>query len=46
VPDLFDQDEEGTVKLLNAEPDPSRYDAAREAEDPCPSGAISITNDE
>jgi ferredoxin len=46
VPDLFDQDEEGTVKLLNAEPDPSRYGAAREAEDLCPSGAISITNDE
>jgi ferredoxin len=45
VPDLFDQDDQGTVRLLDPEPDPSRHDAAREAEDLCPSGAISITED-
>lgn len=45
APDLFDQDEEGFVTLLNPEPDPTRHDAAREAEDLCPSGAIAITED-
>jgi ferredoxin len=45
APDLFDQDDEGIVKLLNAEPDPTRDDAAREAEELCPSGAISISED-
>jgi ferredoxin len=45
APDLFDQDDQGTVKLLDPAPDPSRYDAAREAEDLCPSGAISISED-
>jgi ferredoxin len=46
APGLFDQDDEGTVELLNPTPDPGRYDAARGAEDLCPSSAISLTEED
>jgi ferredoxin len=45
APDLFDQDENGTVVLLDPQPGRDREQAAREAEDLCPSGAISISED-
>ncbi len=40
--DLFDQDDDGLVVLLNAEPDESEYAAARRAAFLCPARAITI----
>ncbi|GAA3092805.1 ferredoxin [Streptosporangium carneum] len=43
VPEVFDQNEEdGTVLLLDAEPPPERQAAVQRAERLCPSGAISV----
>jgi ferredoxin len=43
---LFDQDEsEGVVILLNDEPNPDQYDAARLAAQMCPSSAIEVTEE-
>lgn len=43
APDLFDQDDEdGRVVVLRAEPAPEQVNAAREAVELCPSGALSI----
>ena len=43
APELFDQDAgDGRVLLLNAEPRPSQVAAAREAADVCPSGAVTV----
>ncbi|KAK1186495.1 ferredoxin [Streptomyces sp. NPDC000941] len=41
APDLFDQDDDGTVTVL-AEPGAATKDAAREAVHLCPSGAITL----
>lgn len=41
--DLFDQDDEdGRVVVLRAEPAAEQADAAREAVELCPSGALSV----
>ncbi|MEL0625366.1 ferredoxin [Salinibacterium amurskyense] len=40
--DLFDQDDDGIVLLLNAEPDESRHAAARRSAALCPARAITI----
>lgn len=42
APELFDQDEDGTVVVIKEVPDPDEEEAAREAEAFCPSGAITI----
>lgn len=44
APDLFDQDDDGTVTLL-AEPDRYTGDEAREAADLCPARAITLDED-
>ncbi|GII89208.1 ferredoxin [Sphaerisporangium siamense] len=45
--DVFDQDEdEGTVVVLLPEPPPDRHAAVRRALQVCPSGALSISEDE
>jgi ferredoxin len=41
APEVFDQDDDGLVKLLHADPG-SHEDAAREAARLCPSGAVQI----
>ncbi|EWC59364.1 Ferredoxin [Actinokineospora spheciospongiae] len=43
APALFDQDEAAMVVLLNGEPTGDEVDAAQEAENVCPSGAITLT---
>ncbi|MFH8886776.1 MULTISPECIES: ferredoxin [Streptomyces] len=44
APDLFDQDDtDGRVLLLCPDVPPGREEAAREAVDLCPSGALSLT---
>ncbi|MFF0991521.1 ferredoxin [Kocuria nitroreducens] len=40
--DLFDQDDDAVVVLLTDTPSAAREDAAREAVDRCPSGALSM----
>jgi len=46
APELFDQDEDdGMVILLEAEPPASLVDAAREAETLCPASAILVVED-
>jgi ferredoxin len=46
APELFDQDEQnGTVVLLQAEPPASLVEAAREAESLCPANAITVIED-
>jgi ferredoxin len=41
-PEVFDQDpEDGRVVLLDPTPPPDRHEAAREAIEACPCGAIS-----
>ncbi|MEU5551824.1 ferredoxin [Micromonospora sp. NPDC047793] len=42
VPEVFDEDDHGTVVLLVAEPEPDRVPAVREAAQLCPNRAISI----
>jgi ferredoxin len=44
-PDLYDQDDEGTVIVLIESPDPSQYEAARRGAVVCPAGAIIIEED-
>ena len=47
APEVFDQDEEdGRVVLLEPEPATERHDAVRQAERLCPSGAISVREDD
>ncbi|MGW5365824.1 ferredoxin [Actinopolymorpha pittospori] len=47
APDVFDQSEDdGQVLLLDSEPRPENASAAREAAQLCPSGAISIVEDD
>lgn len=46
APDLFDQsDEDGSVVLLDAQPDTGRLDVLREVVSRCPSGAIRLVED-
>lgn len=43
APEVFDQDDEdGQVVLLNPTPPPDQHQAAREAAQLCPSGAITV----
>ncbi|MGO1050228.1 ferredoxin [Crossiella sp. CA198] len=42
APDLFDQDDDGIVLLLNATPAPAGFGAARDAATLCPAAAITI----
>lgn len=43
APDLFDQDEdEGLVVVLNDEPGDDQQEAAKDAAETCPSGAIEL----
>ncbi|GIJ79446.1 ferredoxin [Micromonospora phaseoli] len=42
VPEVFDEDDHGTVVLLVGEPDSDRLPAVREAAQLCPNRAISI----
>ncbi|MFD7668150.1 ferredoxin [Streptomyces sp. NPDC059788] len=42
APAVFDQDEDGIVTVLVAEPDDGDRDAAREAGFLCPSGAVKV----
>jgi len=44
--ELFDQDDEGFVVLLEDEPEPSQYAGARRAAALCPARAIVITESE
>jgi ferredoxin len=44
--ELFDQDDEGFVVLLEDEPEPSQSAAARRAAALCPARAISISESE
>lgn len=47
APELFDQGEDdGVVVLLRANPDQEQSVAAREAAALCPSGAITLTEEE
>jgi len=47
APRVFDQDiEEGRVVLLNDRPRPEDVEAARQAVSLCPSGALSLQEDE
>ncbi|THV41944.1 ferredoxin [Glycomyces buryatensis] len=46
APDVFDQDErEGRVVLLTEVPGPESIEAAEEAVQLCPSGALSVERD-
>ena len=40
---LFDQDDEGLVELLEADPDAADFPAARKAASLCPARAITVT---
>jgi ferredoxin len=42
APDVFDQDDDGVVEVLDAEPEPDRENAARRAALACPVQAIQI----
>jgi ferredoxin len=42
-PDVFDQDTEGVVLLLNRHPHPQHRAAAADAAERCPVGAITVT---
>ncbi|MFD8147217.1 ferredoxin [Streptomyces sp. NPDC059708] len=42
APEVFDQDDDGLVVLLDAEPDAARLTSARMAAGVCPSGAITL----
>jgi ferredoxin len=46
APDLFDSDDEGLVKLLDAHPDRSRLADLRLAVELCPSGALRLIEGE
>ncbi|EID52346.1 ferredoxin [Saccharomonospora xinjiangensis] len=42
APEIFDQDDDGLVLLLDPEPDPRLHDAAKEAVALCPVRALRI----
>lgn len=43
--DLFDQDDDGMVVLIEEDPDEDRVDSARQAESLCPARAIRVDHD-
>jgi ferredoxin len=42
APDVFDQDDEGIVKVLHEQPDAAEEPAVRQAVTLCPSGAVRV----
>ena len=44
APEVFDQDADGLVTVLNADPDGDEQAGAREAGDICQSGEVHITD--
>ena len=44
VPDVFDQSDDGTVLLLQPEPESEHYEAVRDAAHICPARAIVVTD--
>jgi ferredoxin len=47
APELFDQrDDDGIVVVLNENPAPDQYDAARDAAQICPAAAIALLDDD
>ncbi|WP_375425339.1 ferredoxin [uncultured Friedmanniella sp.] len=42
APDLFDQDDDGTVQVLQAEVPPGQEDEAQEAVERCPARALAL----
>jgi ferredoxin len=42
APEIFDQDDDGIVKVLRTAPEEGEEAAAREAAHLCPSGAVQI----
>lgn len=45
APAVFDQDDEGIVVLLTADPDPADADVVRRAVAQCPSGALRLAGE-
>jgi ferredoxin len=43
APDLFSQDDEGTVVVLDEHPSPEQESAARAAENTCPARVITLS---
>ncbi len=43
-PDVFDQDDDGLVELLDPEPDAAHRESVEIAVRRCPSGALSLTD--
>ena len=43
APELFDQDDEGTVVVLDEQPSTAQLPAARAAEHACPARVITLT---
>jgi ferredoxin len=46
APDIFDQDDDGVVTLLVADPDADQDQRIQEAVERCPSGALSLVDRE
>jgi ferredoxin len=44
APDVFDQDDDGIVKVLHEEPDAAEEPAVRQAATLCPSGAVKVSS--
>ncbi|MGW2256329.1 ferredoxin [Streptomyces sp. NPDC001780] len=44
APEVFDQDDDGTVELLNAAPAPEHHDGVRESAAVCPAAAIHLAD--
>ncbi|ONI77141.1 ferredoxin-1 [Actinosynnema sp. ALI-1.44] len=42
APDVFDQDDDGIVKVLHEQPDAGEEDVVRQAATLCPSGAVKL----
>lgn len=42
APEVFGQDDDGVVELLDAEPPPERHEAVRNAEARCPAAVIQV----
>jgi ferredoxin len=42
APDVFDQDDEGIVKVLHEQPGANEEEAVRQAATLCPSGAVKL----
>lgn len=45
APDVFDQDEEGLVLVLDPRPAPGEHDTVQQAGDLCPAHAITVHED-